>query len=86
MVEVAAVSAHWQLDMRHVRERRYRAPTPRERERWHARRLLAQGRSANKVAELVERAAHTVGAWLAALAFAQTGGAPPPSTRTPGPG
>jgi transposase len=94
MAEVAAVLAQWQLDMRQVRERMYRAPTPRERERWHALWLLAQGWSASKVAELLERDAHTIGAWLAALdrdgpaalTFEQTGGAPPPSTRTPGRG
>jgi len=91
MAEIAAALARWELDARHVRERMYRAPTPRERERWHALWLLAQGWSANKVAELVERDAHTIGAWLAAfdrggpaaLAFEQTGGAPPPSPRAP---
>jgi hypothetical protein len=91
MGDIAAVLARWQLDTRQVRDRMYRAPTPRERERWHALWLLAQGWSANKVAELLERDAHTVGAWLAAfdrdgpaaLAFEQTGGAPPPSPRTP---
>lgn len=89
MGEIAAVLAHWQLDMRHVRERMYRAPTPRE--RWHALWLLAQGWSASKVAELLERDAHTVGAWLAtferegpaALAFEQSGGPPPPSGPRP---
>lgn len=91
MAEIVAALARWELDARQVRERMYRAPTPRERERWHALWLLAQGWSANKVAELVERDAHTIGAWLvafdrdgpAALAFEQTGGAPPPSPRTP---
>ena len=66
----------------------YRAPTPRERERWHALWLLAQGWPAAKVAELLERDAHTIGGWLAAfrsggpeaLAFEQSGGAPPPWT------
>ena len=94
MAEIAAVLARWQLAMRHVRERMCRAPTPRERERWHALWLLAQGWSASKVAELLERDAHTIGAWLAAfdrdgpaaLAFEQTGGAPPPSTRALRPG
>src|SRR3954468_4864267 len=91
MAEIAAVLAHWRLDMRHIRERMYRAPTPRERERWHALWLLAQGWSANKVAELLERDAHTIGGWIAAfaeagpgaLAFEQTGGPPPPSPRRP---
>jgi len=82
MADAAAVLAHWELDARQVRDRMYRAPTPRERERWHALWLLAQGWSANKVADLLERDAHTIGGWLAAferdgpaaLAFAQTGG------------
>ena len=85
MVDIAVVLTRWGLDAREVRERMYRAPTPRERERWHARWLLAQGWSASKVAELVERDAHTVGGWLAALAedgpaalaCEQTGGPPP---------
>src|SRR3954453_18917190 len=92
MVDIAAALTRWGLDARQVRERMYRAPTPRERERWHALWLLAQGWSANKVAELLERDAHTIGVWLAAferggaaaLAFEQTGGAPPPSGTRPG--
>ncbi len=93
MGDMGAVLARWELDAGRVRERMYRAPTPRERERWHALWLLAQGWSANKVADLLERDPHTIGGWLAAfaqdgpatLAFEQTGGSPPPSTRTPGP-
>ena len=81
MVDIAGVLTRWALDPRQVRERMYRAPTPRERERWHALWLLAQGWSANKVAELLERDAHTIGGWLAA--FEQTGGPPPPSTPRP---
>jgi transposase len=92
MSEIAAVLARWQLDVRQAREHMYRAPTPRERERWHAVWLLAQGWPASKVAELLERDAHTIGGWFAAferdgpaaLAFEQTGGPPPPSTRRPG--
>ena len=91
MAGIASELTRWGLDARQVRDRMYRAPTPRERERWHALWLLAQGWSANKVAELLERDAHTIGAWLAAfaqdgpaaLAFEQTGGAPPPSTPRP---
>ncbi len=86
--DVTRALAHWQLDLAAVRTLMYRAPTPRERERWHALWLLAQGWSANKVADLLERDAHTIGGWLAAferdgpaaLAFEQTGGPPPPST------
>ena len=78
----------WKLDLREVRERMYRASTPRERERWHALWLVARGWSAAQVAEALERDPHTVGEWLAAfgrggpaaLAFEQTGGSPPPST------
>ena len=94
MADIAAALTRWELDVRQVRERMYRAPTPRERERWHALWLVAQGWAANRVAQLLERDAHTVGNWLAAfdrdgpaaLAFEQTGGPPPPSTRRPGPG
>ncbi len=91
MADIASALAHWELEVGHVRDRMYRAPTPRERERWHALWLLAQGWSANKVAELLERDAHTIGGWLtafaqdgpAALAFEQAGGAPPPSGLRP---
>jgi transposase len=80
----------WHLDVHRVREQMYRAPTPRERERWHALWLLARGWSAAQVAEALERDPHTVGAWLAAfdrdgpaaLAFEPTGGSPPPLART----
>ncbi len=89
MAEMATVVAQWALDLRQVRDRRYRAPTPRERERWHALWLLAQGWSANTVANRLERDAHTSGGGLAAfaqegpaaLACEQTGGPPPPATR-----
>jgi hypothetical protein len=80
----------WQLDVGQVRERMYRAPTPRERERWHALWLLALGWSAARVAEALERDPHTIGEWVAVfdrsgpagLAFEHTGGSPPPSART----
>lgn len=87
MVDVMAGLQQWNLDVRQVRERMYRAATPRERERWHALWLLTRGWSAAQVGEALERDAHTVGLWLAAfrdsgpagLAFEQTGGSPPPS-------
>ncbi len=80
----------WKLDVRQVREQMYRAPTPRERERWHALWLLARGWSAAQVAEALERDPHTIGEWAAAfgrsgpaaVAFEQSGGSPPPSART----
>ena len=93
MQDIQAGLARWGLDVGQVREQLYRAPTPRERERWHALWLLAQGWSAAKVAQVLERAPHTIGGWLAAfahdgpaaLAFEQTGGSPPPSRPRPRP-
>jgi hypothetical protein len=54
MHEVSGLLKRWQLDVKSVRERVYRAPTPRERERWHALWLLARGWSAAQVAETLE--------------------------------
>jgi len=89
MDSMLTVLKQWQLDLKAVRERMYRAPTPRERERWHAIWLLARGWSAAQVAEALERDAHTIGISVAelreqgpgGLAFEQTGGPPPSSTR-----
>jgi transposase len=89
MDDMLAVLKGWQLDAKGVRERMYRAPTPRERERWHAVWLLARAWTPAQVAEALERDAHTVGDWAealrqrgpGALAFEQTGGAPPSLTR-----
>ena len=86
MNDIAALLGRWDVELRQVRDRMCRAPTPRERERWHALWLLAQGWSANKVAEVLERDPHTIGGWLAAfaqdgppaLAFEHTGGSPHP--------
>jgi len=90
MNDVMPVLQQWDVDVRQVREQVYRAPTPRERERWHALWLLARGWSAAQVGEALERDAHTIGLWVAAfrdsgpagLAFEQTGGPPPPSIPT----
>jgi Homeodomain-like domain len=89
--DIQAGLARWELDLSHLREQLYRAPTPRERERGQARWLLAQGWSAAKVATLLERDAHTIGGWLTtfcqdgpeALSFEQAGGSPPPSGLRP---
>jgi transposase len=86
MDEVLDTLKRWKLDIGAVRERMYRAPTPRERERWHALWLLAEGWSATQVADALERDPHTIGEWLAnfrqagpaGLAFEHTGGSPPP--------
>ena len=86
---ILATLDRWQLSAKAVRERIYRASTPRERERWHAVWLLARGWSAAHVVEELDRDAHTIGHWVealrrggpTALAFEQTGGAPPPLIR-----
>jgi transposase len=88
MNEVLDALKRWKLDPGAVRQQVYRAPIPRERERWHAVWLLAKGWSAAQVAEALERDPHTIGEWLASfraagpvsLSFEHTGGSPPPST------
>ena len=42
MPEMGALLERWRMDEAEVRRRMYQAPTPRERERWHAVWLLAQ--------------------------------------------
>ncbi len=89
---VAAALARWELDAAAVRARVDQAATPRERERWHALWLRARGWTAAQVAEALDRDPHTVGGWLEAfardgppaLAFEQTGGAPPRWKQTSG--
>ena len=76
----------WQLDVDGVRGRMYLAPTPREKERWHALWLLCRGLTASATAQALGRDAHTIGIWAAAfgeggptaLIFEQSGGSPPP--------
>ena len=76
----------WQLGEKDLRRRMILAPTPRERERWYAMLLLAQGWTAASTAEALERDPHTIGRWAsafgeggpAALIFEQTGGSPRP--------
>jgi len=89
MNDVLMMLGHWQLDINQVREHVYRAPTPRERERWHALWLLARGWSPDQVAEALGRDVRTIADWQADLqqrgpagvAFEQTGGPPPPLAR-----
>ena len=89
MSDILTLLDRWTVDLPQVREHMYGAPTPRERERWHALWLLAQDWSAAQVATALDRDPHTIGAWLdafrhhgpPALAFEHTGGSPPPSTR-----
>jgi transposase len=85
MKDIAQLLKRQQLDAGAIRERIFRAPTPRERERWHALGLLAQGWTAAAVGEALERDPHTIGAWVTALrnagptalAFKQSGGPSP---------
>ena len=93
MIGIESLLQQWKMDERAVRERMYGAATARERERWHALWLIARGWSEAQVASALERDAHTVGAWVSAfgergaagLVFEQSGGSPPPSTKTPRP-
>ena len=74
----------WQMGVKDWRRRVILAPTPRERERWYAILLLAQGLTAAATAEALDP--HTIGRWAsafgeggpAALIFEQTGGSPRP--------
>ena len=74
----------WQIGVKDLRRLMILAPTPRERERWYAVWLLAQGWTASATAEALERDPHTIGRWAsafeeggpAALIFEQTGGSP----------
>ena len=77
----------WQLDLDGVRSRMYLAPTPRERERWHALWLLCRGMTASASAQALGRDAHTIGRWATAFSEGGSGGfdlradSPPSSAR-----
>ncbi len=79
----------WEMGVKDIQRRVILAPRPRERERWYAILLLAQGWTAAATAEMLERDPHTIGRWAAAfgeggpraLIFEQTGGSPPPLSR-----
>ena len=74
----------WQTNAKDLRRRMILSPTPRERERWYAMLLLAQGWTASATAEALERDPHTLGRWVVAfgeggpraLIFEQRGGSP----------
>lgn len=91
MNDIDTLLARWDVDERGLRERMYRAPTPRERERWHALWLLSRGWSEARVGAALERDPHTIGQWLATfgetgptgMGFEQSGGPPPSSTKRP---
>ena len=87
--EIEGLLEQWQIDFRDLRRRMILAPTPRERERWYAMLLLAQGWTGSATAEALERNPHTVGRWVAAfgeggpaaLIFEQSGSSPASSAR-----
>ena len=97
MREIDRFLERWQMDARDLHRRIILSPTPRERERWHAIWLLAQGWTASAAAAALERDPHTIApsdklrrasaygeGGPAALIFEQTGGSPPPLTRRSG--
>ena len=87
--EIDGCLEQWQMEIKDLRRRMILVPTPRERERWYAMLLLAQGLTAAATAEALERDPHTIGRWASAfgeggpvaLIFEQTGGSPPPLTK-----
>ena len=87
--EMARWLEQWELGVKDLQRRMILAPTLRERERWYAMVLLAQGWTAAATAEALDRDPHTIGRWASAfgeggpraLIFEQTGGSPQPLTR-----
>ena len=85
--EIERFLEQWQMEVKDLRRRMILAPTPRERERWYAILLLAQGWTSSATAQALERDPHTIGRWVsafgkggpAALIFEQSGGSPPPA-------
>ena len=78
--EMARFLEQWEMGVKDVHRRLILAPTPRERERWHAVWLLVHGWTASATAEALGRDPHTIGRWAsafgeggpAALIFEQT--------------
>ena len=59
--EIDRCLEQWQMKIKDLRRRMILAPTSRERERWYALLLLAQGLTAAATAEALERDPHTIG-------------------------
>ena len=82
----------WQMEVKDLPRRMILSPTPRERERWYAMLLLAQGWTASGTVQALGRDPHTIGRWAAAfgeggpaaLIFEHSGGSPPPLARRSG--
>ena len=77
--EIDRFLEQWEMNTRDLHRRMILAPTPRERERWHAIWLLAQGWTASSTAEALGRDPHTIGRWAAAFGEGGHGG---PDIRT----
>ena len=73
--EIDRCLEQWRMEVKDLRQRMILAPTPRERERWYAVLLLAQGWTAAATAETLERDPHTIGRW--ASAFGEGGACSP---------
>ena len=83
MREMQGFLERWQLDAGDLRRRIYWAPTPRERERWHALWLLVQGWTAVAVAEALGRDAIPLAGGLPSSARAVRGRWPSSSRVVP---
>ena len=65
--EIDRFLEQWQIGIRDLHRRTILAPTPKERDRWHATWLLVQGWTASATAEALDRDPHTIGRWAAAF-------------------
>ena len=65
--EIERSLERWELGVKDLQRRMILAPTPRERERWYAMLLLAQGWTAAATAEALDRDPHTIGRWASAF-------------------
>ena len=92
--EIGRSLEQWQMEVKDLRRRMILVPTPRERERWYAMLLLAQGGRQLPRRRLwkgiptplapfdkLRRASAFGEGGPAGLIFEQTGGSPPPLTR-----
>ncbi len=59
--EIDRLLEQWEMNVRDAHRRTILASTPRERERWQAIWLLAQGWTASATTEALERDPHTIG-------------------------
>ena len=65
--EIDQLLEQWEMSVRDLHRRMILGPTPRDRERWYAILLLAQGWTASSTAKALGRDPHTIGRWAAAF-------------------